>query len=597
MARTTSLIPLLVLSACGPLNQDKPGVGDTATPGTTGTPGTSGGAERLCQVEVTCFGNILDEPKAPCEMLVTDADNAPLYAGPAGIEMRGRSSLLFPKPQYAVELRDYTELPVWPGSVWSYLDTGVDPGPNWMNPTFDDTSWKTGGAPLGAGEGYLSTNIAAGAVTTWYRYPFSVSSLPDITKGGIGLMRNDGAVVYLNGTEIMRDNLPEVSDAQTLALTSTSGPEELQWVHGNFDPALLVSGTNVLAVEVHQSAIASPDSRFDLWLEATGDDASTDFFDMGADADWILNGQYVDRALFRNRLAFDLFQSFGGTERYATQTKFCEMKLNGVYEGVYTLGEKIEKDTSRIEIDAGDAPGDTFVIKLDDAPGFRPNGVGAGNWQMVYPDNDPTAEAAVSQYLDGFESAVLGPNPADPSTGVFAYVDMDSAVDWVLLEEFMKNADAYQWSVYLWKDQGGLMHFTPWDFDLSMGYPYTDCGSSGWDARTFLATGGGVTDIAYIQAMESVPAFRDRLVTRWQELRQNQMSDANIQALIAGYDATLAPGIGPNFDRWPMQDIKFTTDYVDNWLCPVSTYDDEHQRVLDFIAGRLAWMDANISTF
>ena len=60
-------------------------------------------------------------------MHAEDATGDVLYDGPAGVELRGRTSLTFPKPQYSVELREYMELPVWPGSTWRYRDDGADP--------------------------------------------------------------------------------------------------------------------------------------------------------------------------------------------------------------------------------------------------------------------------------------------------------------------------------------------------------------------------------------------------------------------------------------------------------------------------------------
>ena len=92
----------------------------------------------------------------------------------------------------------------------------------------------------------------------------------------------------------------------------------------------------------------------------------------------------------------------------------------------------------------------------------------------------------------------------------------------------------------------------------------------------------------------------EAMVERWNELRQGVLSDDAVLARVAGYDATLAPAIDANFERWPIGDIKFSTDYpevVENWLCPVTSYDEEHARTVEFLTERLAWMDANISSF
>jgi hypothetical protein len=583
--------PLLLLVAC----EVGPGAGqDDTTPNTVDDgPGTdpdgteTEAPERLCSVSVTCPGNILDNPKAPCTMQVVDGDGAVAYDGPAGLELRGRSSLTFPKPQYAVELRTHNELPVWPGTTWRYLADGSDPGIAWRQPEYADGGWSTAPAPIGFGTPYLATDLGTAPTTTYFRLGFTPYSVADITEIEIGVLRNDGVAVYLNGVEILRDNLAEGAGFDTPALSELSFADEILWVTVDLDSDLLVEGENVLAVEMHQADVESPDMRFDLFLEAAGDSAATNLLGMGKEDDWILNGQYVDRALFRNRLAYDVFQSFGGEERYATEMRYCELELNGSYQGIYTLGEKVERDDDRVDI-----ADDGFIVKLDESAGFYPNNVGYGTWQLEHPATSPEAEMIVSTWLAGWEDAVLHEPDA-----IFEWLDLDSAVDWVIVNELLKNHDGYFLSVHLWKDETGTMHFTPWDFDLSMGYPYTDCGSSGWIPKEYADLDGNLHDIAFVQAMAEVPAFRDRLVERWTELRAGELSEDALLARIAAYDETLAPAIDANFDRWPIEEIAFQTDFVENWLCPVGSYDEEHTRTVEFLTGRLAWIDANIANW
>ncbi len=577
--RTTSLALLLGCNANAPT--DSLDTEDTST---------TRPHEALCRVDVQCPGDILDEPKAPCTVALLKSDGTAMYEGSAGFERRGRSSLWYPKPQYSMELRQYNELPVWPGAVWSYLDDGSDPGVGWKEPAFDDDAWATGGAPLGYDVDHLITIVqpstANGSLTTFFRTTMIVENLERVTRARLGVIRDDGAAVYLNGTEILRDNLPVGADYATPASSASPNAESIAWAQIDVAPGLLHAGANTLAVEVHRADTTNDQIRFDLYLEAIGNNQSVNLDDMGADPDWILNGLYVDRVLWRNRLANDLFQSFGANERYAPESRFCELDLNGDYQGLYTLGERIGRDDDRIDIPATSVPGDSFIIKLDDVYGFHPNAVGLGTWQMVYPKDDDAAEAAVTEVLVNWEQAVRSADPADPTHGIFTYLDRDSAVDFVLLQEFMKNTDAYELSVHLWRAPDSKIYFTPWDLDLSMGYPVMDCGAEGWLVRP-----------EYIQAMVAVPAFKEALTARWAELRQGQLAEAAILARIEGYDATLQPALERNFERWPIDEITVSTDDLPQWLCPVTSYEDEHARVLAFIAARLAWMDANIASY
>jgi hypothetical protein len=586
-----SLVPLVL--GCQPAPEP-------VSPIDSGEPYTTVEApEGLCQIDVECYGSVLDDPKVPCALQAFDPAGAPMYEGSAGIERRGRSSQSYPKPQYAVELRGHTELPVWPGATWRYLDDGSNPGTGWRTPAYDDAGWSTGPAPLGQGMDYLQTVVdipSSPSATTYFRKEFSVGSLGEVEKLALGLKRVDGAAVYLNGVEVVRDNLSVGAAFDTPALDPS--PDRKVWRVSDLDAALLSDGPNVLAVEVHRADPEAPVVSFDLYLEASGPDQPVNLLGMGREEDWILNGQWVDRVLFRNRLAYDLYQSFGGTERYATETRFCELRFNGEYAGIYTLGEKIERDDDRVDIGAGDRPGDTFIIKNDDGgEQFRDNAVGYGFWQLEYPDPDPAATAAVSAYLDGYEDAVLGADPADPVNGIFAWLDLDSAVDWVLINELMKNQDAYFLSVHLWKDQGGRMHFAPWDLDLSLGsYPNTDCGPEGWVARTYWLDGQEY-GIPFVERMAEVPAFREALTSRWRELRGGTLDEGAILALIEHYDSLIAPALEANLERWPIDEVSFTGGGTEEKLCPVSSYEEEHDSVVRFLQDRLVWMDENIDRF
>jgi hypothetical protein len=182
------------------------------------------------------------------------------------------------------------------GAPWAYLDTGVDPGPTWTGVGFDDSSWSTGNAELGYGDGDEATVVGFGPdpthrfVTTWFRRAFSIADPAAFGAMQLRLVCDDGAVVHVNGTEVARSNLPAgVIGATTLASAAVSGDEESTPVPHAFAPGVLVSGTNVIAVEVHQSSVSSSDISFDLELVGLG--AGTTLLARGAD--W----RYLDTGL------------------------------------------------------------------------------------------------------------------------------------------------------------------------------------------------------------------------------------------------------------------------------------------------------------
>jgi hypothetical protein len=159
------------------------------------------------------------------------------------------------------------------GADWTYLDDGVDPGPTWTQLAFDDTAWKVGPAELGYGDGDEATVVDFGPdpankhITTWLRREFTVADAASWNGLFLRLVRDDGVVVHLNGKEVHRYNLPLLgSTASTRADVAVAGNDESAWFETRIDQERLVDGTNVLAVEVHQSHPTSSDMSFNLEL-------------------------------------------------------------------------------------------------------------------------------------------------------------------------------------------------------------------------------------------------------------------------------------------------------------------------------------------
>jgi hypothetical protein len=159
------------------------------------------------------------------------------------------------------------------GAVWRYLDDGSDPGPAWRATGYDDSLWTSGPAELGYGDGDEATVVGYGPdpqnkyVTTYFRLSFEVADPGAFASLALGVLRDDGAVVHLNGIEVFRTNMPQGAvTAQTHAVNAI---EDGNTFHPRFLPAgLLVAGVNTLAVEVHQVSPTSSDVSFDLELEA-----------------------------------------------------------------------------------------------------------------------------------------------------------------------------------------------------------------------------------------------------------------------------------------------------------------------------------------
>ncbi|WP_431901301.1 PQQ-binding-like beta-propeller repeat protein [Nonomuraea sp. bgisy101] len=173
----------------------------------------------------------------------------------------------------------YNEFPLRPPSTditliassatWRYQDSGADLGTSWSQPAYDDSSWPSGPAQLGFGDGDERRVLASGRITYYFRHAFAVAdpaALHDVT---LRVLRDDGAVVYLNGQEVMRSNMPSGTiTSGTLAPSTVNSDAENTWQTVAVAPERLNAGQNTIAVEVHQAQPTSSDVSFDLALTA-----------------------------------------------------------------------------------------------------------------------------------------------------------------------------------------------------------------------------------------------------------------------------------------------------------------------------------------
>ncbi len=157
-------------------------------------------------------------------------------------------------------------------AAWKYFATGAEPGGNWRHLNFNDSSWPWGFGQLGYGEGDETTVINSALprpITVYFRSAVVIPSKVELT---LRLLRDDGALVYLNGVEVRRDNLPPgLIHSQTLASMSVGGTDETTFFESTIPASLVVPGTNLIAVEVHQYSVNSGDLSFALELVANAE--------------------------------------------------------------------------------------------------------------------------------------------------------------------------------------------------------------------------------------------------------------------------------------------------------------------------------------
>ncbi|GAB1308224.1 hypothetical protein KH5_09070 [Urechidicola sp. KH5] len=164
------------------------------------------------------------------------------------------------------------------GGVWSYLDDGSNQGTAWYDPTFDYSSWATGNAELGYGDGDEVTTVFDGRIndpnsrTTYYRKSFTVSAT-DAANATLVMnaIRDDGMVVYIDGNQVWSNNMPATFDYDTDATGTVAGGDESTWVSKKIINPFTAPGTYEIGVEIHQVTGTSSDTSFNFEMFTNND--------------------------------------------------------------------------------------------------------------------------------------------------------------------------------------------------------------------------------------------------------------------------------------------------------------------------------------
>ena len=343
-----------------------------------------------------------------------------------------------------------------------------------------------------------------------------------------------------------------------------------------------------------------------------GNNLNVPLLGMPEENDWILYAPYSDKSLLRNFITYNLSRKTG---RYASRTCFCELVINDDYKGVYILLEKIKRDNNRVDIskmDSDDIAGDSlsggYIIKIDKWTGSNNDGWVSefppypGAWQdIIYQYHYPKPDEIVTQQKDYIQNVIYEfENFMDQRTGDIMdqsyedFIDVDSFIDFFIINEIAKNVDGYRLSTFMFKDReskGGKLTMGPvWDFNLGFGNAnyYEGWVTSGWQMQNILYSDYYLTPFYWNKLFED-SEFYKRLTMRWLSFRQTILSNDSILGLIDQTVEYLDESQQRNFQRWPILGVWVWPNYFVG-----NTYAEEIAFLKNWIEDRLAWMDANL---
>jgi subtilisin-like proprotein convertase family protein len=326
---------------------------------------------------------------------------------------------------------------------------------------------------------------------------------------------------------------------------------------------------------------------------ATGASLNVPLLNMPAESDWILKSGYTDEFMMKDPLTFEFSRRMG---YYAPLTKHVEVFVNGEYQGLYILMEKIKRGADRVDINKI-RPSDTTGTNLTGGYIFEinPNGA-AADWysnylgynganqtqgyefKIVYPKKDSIQlkqKNYLKSYVDSFEDAMNGANYQDANIGWRKYVNEKSFIDFLIVSEYSLNYDTYGRSMYFYKQKATknnkIYIGPPWDSDR--GY-ISQAVTNGW---VHINTHGYWTFPFWWVKVRQDTLFEKRLACRFKTQRNYTLTDLAISNYIAGLDNIL-------------KHVK-TREYV-RWNKYIESSGDLKNIIID----RLNWMDANLQS-
>lgn len=331
-----------------------------------------------------------------------------------------------------------------------------------------------------------------------------------------------------------------------------------------------------------------------------GDDLDASLFGMPAESDWVLGAPFMDRSLLRNPFAYDLSRAIG---LYAPRTAFAELFLNDDgasnigtqhYRGVYVFTEKVEPGPERVDIGAlagSDTSGSaisggylvewTIYTRLKDSERWfeTPNGA---ILNILYPKPDDLTseqELWISQYVAEVEEAFDSPNDDYEDL-----VEVGTFVDYFLVNELLRNHDAFIASTFMSKKREGKLRMGPvWDFDHALGDVKYD---GDWSSEGFM-----LLERPWASSLLKKPSFLETYRARWRQLRQGVFGNEAMLRRIDAAVAQLKDSPSRNFEKW-----RVLGRYVKANRAPYSSsFEEEIDKMKGWLVDRADWMDAHIN--
>jgi hypothetical protein len=284
--------------------------------------------------------------------------------------------------------------------------------------------------------------------------------------------------------------------------------------------------------------------------------------------------------MLRNTISFEM--GYLSNLDWTPRSTFAEVYINNEYNGTYNITEKVEEGSNRVNI--GD---NGFLLEIDQLDRQDADDVYFYTNKFLVAIKEPNLDRDDDQFnyikghINEFEAALLASDFTDPVNGYAKYIDVDSFVDWYLINEITKNVDSKDFSsIYFHLVPGEKIKMGPlWDFDLSFGnVDYAD---------SRYAQGFWVKDNPWIARLFTDKLFVEKVKTRFAYFKNNQKL---ILDKIDVYADKLNLAQQENDDKW-----QTLGKYV--WPNPLvfDTYNEEVTHLKTWYSQRMTWLEGALN--
>ena len=334
------------------------------------------------------------------------------------------------------------------------------------------------------------------------------------------------------------------------------------------------------------------------FINEDGSSNDLEVMGMGAHHDWALHGPILDKTMIRNYMWYNIA---GEIMEYAPNTRFCELVLNGEYQGLYLMVETItDGEDCRLNLtrNVRGTEMSGYLLRVD-----RPVEADLETDRDVYTylerssqimrdvairfpgKSDLTPELAEEIELDYavFEKCLYSYDHDTEDYGYWNWIDVDNFVDYFLINEFTGNLDAGSYSTYIYKEVGGKYKLCVWDFNNACDNYQED--------ETEPAEFHMTEAIWYFMLLKD-EEFVERILERYEQLRQTYLSDEYLMEYIDDTLEYLGPALERNNQRWAAE--------IEGWegLLPAERNLHSHGEAVaqlkEWLLARGAWLDAHI---